>query len=103
MRKLNFSGDITIDQVFDQYKVEIYDNVVKSIKDSLKSEIQTEISVLMLAINGQEYSVSLTRDKFVKGLTGALLFYESIEEYEKCQECLNIINSLDEKITAPTK
>jgi hypothetical protein len=50
--------------------------------------------VIKISINESEYTINLSRDKFVSGLEGAISFYESCEEYEKCADCLKIITAL---------
>jgi hypothetical protein len=94
MKILKFQGDIELDQVFNHHKIEIYDNLLQSIKDNYLNSKNIEITVVKISINELDYTINLSRDKFINGLEGALSFYESIEEYEKCAECLKIINSL---------
>jgi hypothetical protein len=52
------------------------------------------VTVIKISINESEYTINLSRDKFVSGLEGAISFYESCEEYEKCADCLKIITAL---------
>jgi len=96
MRKLNFTGEITIDQIFQDYKKEIYDNILKSIQDNYTKDEISEINVVNITINGKEHVWKLTKDKVVTLLNRCIDFYKSpeLEEYEKCQDCVNIINNL---------
>jgi hypothetical protein len=55
--------------------------------------------VIKISINESEYTINLSRDKFISGLEGAISFYEACEEYEKCAECLKIINALKKNNT----
>jgi hypothetical protein len=80
--------------VFNGNKIEIYDNLLNSIKSNYTNEKCNEITIVKISINETEYTINLARDKFISGLEGALSFYESCEEYEKCAECLAIINAL---------
>ena len=91
---LKFNGNITIDEVFSQNKSIIYDNVLKKIGESHLDQSVTEVKVITITINKVEYSITLGRDKFIASLENAISFYESVEEYEKCQECLNIISDI---------
>jgi hypothetical protein len=100
MASLKFKGEITLDEVFSQNKIFIYDNVLASIEKSYKNLKIDETHVVQISINEIEYSIKLSRDKYVGALEGAILFYESAEEYEKCQLCLNIINELTKKTVA---
>jgi hypothetical protein len=91
---LKFQGDIGLDEVFNRHKIEIYDNLFKSIRDNYLDKKKGEITVVKISINETEYTINLSRDKFISGLEGAIVFYESQEEYEKCAECLKIITAL---------
>jgi hypothetical protein len=94
MKTLKFQGDIGLDDVFNRHKIEIYDNLLQSIKAHYLDQNYSEVEVIKISINESEYTINLSRDKFVSGLEGAITFYESYEEYEKCAECLKIINTL---------
>lgn len=94
MKTLRFSGDIGLDEVFTRHKIEIYDNLLKSIKENYQNSKNSEITVVKISINSTDYTINLSREKFISGLEGAISFYESCEEYEKCAECLKIINAL---------
>jgi hypothetical protein len=98
MKILKFQGDIGLDDVFNRHKIEIYDNLLQSIKAHYQDENYSEVTVIKISINESEYTINLTRDKFISGLEGAITFYESCEEYEKCAECLNIINALKKNV-----
>lgn len=99
MRKLSFTGEITIDQIFQDYKMEIYDNILVAIQDNYKKDEISEINVVNITINGKEHIWNLKKDQIVSLLNKCIDFYKSpeFEEYEKCQICLNIINSLTNK------
>lgn len=94
MKILKFQGNIELDEVFNRHKIEIYDNLLKSIQDNYLNKDSTEVTVVKISINETDYTINLSRDKFVSGLEGAITFYESCEEYEKCAECLKIIDAL---------
>ena len=94
MKTLKFQGDIALDEVFNQHKIEIYNNLLNSIRENYQDESNSEITIVNISINENDYTINLTRDKFVSGLEGAITFYESCEEYEKCAECLSIITAL---------
>lgn len=94
MKILKFQGDIGLDDVFNRHKIEIYDNLLQSIKTHYLDENHSEVTVIKISINESDYTINLSRDKFISGLEGAISFYESCEEYEKCAECLKIITAL---------
>jgi len=97
MRKLQFSGDVTVDQIFKDHKMEIYDSVLKSIKENYSLHEIDEINVVKITTGSKDYSINLTRDKFVSSLGRCIDFFESLEEYEKCQSCVDIISAIDER------
>jgi hypothetical protein len=94
MKILKFQGDIGLDDVFNRHKIEIYDNLLQSIKTHYLDKNHSEVTVIKISINESEYTINLSRDKFISGLEGAISFYESCEEYEKCADCLKIITAL---------
>lgn len=94
MKTLKFSGDIGLDEIFNLHKIDIYNNLLDQIKDALLNPKLSELTIVNISINQIEYSIKLTSDKFINGLEGAISFYESCEEYEKCAECLKLINTL---------
>lgn len=100
MPSLRFNGDITLDEVFYHHKTLVYDAVVKAIETHFMEKDRDEVEILSISINGVEHVVNLSRSKFVDGLYNAINFYEELEEYEKCQHCLNLIARMKEKSIA---
>ena len=94
MASLKFNGEITLEEVFQQNKILIYDRVLLAIKKSYKELDIDETPIVQISINEVEYSIKLSKDKYLGALEGAISFYEKIEEYEKCQQCLDIIKEL---------
>jgi hypothetical protein len=99
MKILKFQGDIGLDDVFNRHKIEIYDNLLQSIKNHYLDDNHSEVTVIKISINESEYTINLSRDKFISGLEGAISFYESCEEYEKCADCVKIITALKKNNT----
>jgi len=91
---LKFSGDITLEQIFQEYQTQIYDTMVESIVSSIQAGLKNEVNVVTITINSKEYSIGLVPEKFYLALSSAISYYEKLEEFEKCQRCLNIIKSL---------
>ena len=94
MTSLKFNGDITLEEIFDQHKLVIYDKIVESIFKNYKNKKVNEINVINITINDFEYSITLTRSKFINCLENAISAYEKIEQYEKCKECLEVVNEI---------
>lgn len=98
MTSLNFSGEnISLESVFSQHKRLIYDRVVEEISNNYKDESVDSIHIIKITINNTDNSVNLPRDKFISGLENAIEYFVELEEYEKCQHCLNIINEIKAK------
>jgi Ni,Fe-hydrogenase III component G len=95
MRKLQFDGDVTIDQIFEDHKREIYDNVIKAVQENYLEREIDEINVVKISIQSKDYSINLTRDKFIASLNRCISFFEQTEEYEKCQVCVNMIGDIN--------
>lgn len=94
MKSLNFSGEVTLEEVFNEHKALIYDSVVNSIKDHLFEAGDADVPIIRITINKIEYSINLGREKFERSLDQAIAFYEELEEYEKCQLCLDLKNEI---------
>lgn len=98
MTSLNVSGEnISLESVFSQHKRLIYDRVVEEISNNYKDESVDSIHIIKITINNTDNSVNLPRDKFISGLENAIEYFAELEEYEKCQQCLNIITEINEK------
>jgi hypothetical protein len=91
MSKLQFHGKLTVEQLFVQYRWEIYDNIVKSIENNYKNPKIEKIEVVEISAGDTKYPIILSKDKFVDWLNRCIEFFEELEEYEKCQTCINII------------
>lgn len=94
MKTLKFQGNIELDEVFNCHKPEIYDNLLTEISANYSDLTLNQVTVVKISINDTDYSINLSRDKFISGLNGAITFYESTEEYEKCAECLKLIEAI---------
>lgn len=94
MRKLQFNGDATIEEIYEVHKREIYNNVLTLIKKNYRNLEINEISVVKISTQSKDHVITLTRDKFTPILNRCISFFEKLEEYEKCQVCVNIINDI---------
>ena len=97
MAILRFDGDLTLDDVFDKHKGIIYDNAISTIRTVYSDPNITKIQAAVVEINNTTYNLNIQRSQFIQMLTSAITEYEKTEEYEKCGECMKIINELKEK------
>jgi len=95
MRKIQFTGDATIEEIYEVHKREIYNNVLTLIEKNYKNLEINEINVVQISTQSKDHVIALTRDKFTPILNRCISFFEKLEEYEKCQVCVNIINDIN--------
>jgi hypothetical protein len=95
MSKLQFHGKLTVEQLFVQYRWQIYDNIIKSICANYKDPKIDKIEVVEISTGDTKYPIILSRDKFTEWLNRCIDFFEELEEYEKCQTCVNIIHDIN--------
>lgn len=101
MIKLNYEGEIKLDEIFRQNKIAIHDVAVASIEKSWQDESVVEVEIVTIKINAVEYKIWISRNKYLVGLYAALKAYEEEELYEKCQSCFRLINLINENKLKP--
>jgi hypothetical protein len=69
----------------------VMSEVVDAIKDGIKKKKR---DVSLFIINDTNYIASLDKKQWKPSLESALVHYEVLEEYNKCHEIKNIIDSL---------
>ena len=97
MKTLKFDQEIPINTILENHKFEVYESVLLAIKEYLQSPRKKEVKIINIIVKDMEYSINLNRNKFERSLDRACSFYESIEEYEKCQTCIDLKNALSKK------
>ena len=88
----------SLDDIFNKYQYEIYNQILNSIQLNYQNFKIDSIKVVSISTSNSDYSISLSSDKFISSLESCIKFFESIEDYEKCQSCLNIINDIKNKL-----
>lgn len=96
MKTIEFNGAITLDEIFENHKKIIYDSLIESIQEDLENP-SSQVTIIKIAVNEKEYTINLGRNRFLKSLNSARIFYETLEDYEKCQDCVNLSNKLKSK------
>lgn len=96
MQNLKYSGDISLDTIFNDNRQLIYGQIFEAIDKSYLDPNLEITPIIKITINDDEYAINLTRDRFIPSLEKVIKFYEDIEEYEKCAKCVVIINHLTE-------
>ncbi len=95
MKRIYSKEGETLDDIFKNNEYEIYNQVLESIKASYREIGDKEvINVISISTKDIDYSINLKREKLAPSLEKCIAFFEIIEEYEKCQECVKIINEL---------
>lgn len=88
----------SIDDVFNKYQSDIYTRILESIKDNYKKSDVDKIKVVSISTSKYDYTISLSSDRYISSLNSCIAFFESIEDYEKCQSCVNIISDIQNKL-----
>ncbi len=75
----------------------VYSAVLESIKESYLNLNLDKIDILEISNNGEKSYMTLGRGNWIKALEQAIDFFQmpDIEEYEKCHECLSVIEYLN--------
>lgn len=98
-RTIKFNEDLSIESILKDYELEIYNSILNSIKENFRECEKSEINVVNISMQTLNYTVNLPRNKVVKWLNTCISFYEKLEEYEKCQECVDIIDEIQNNKT----
>lgn len=74
----------------------VYSAVLESINESYRDSSIVKIDILEISNNGEKSYMTLDRENWIRALEQAINFFQmpDIEEYEKCSECLSIIDYL---------
>lgn len=97
MRKLQFTGDATIEEIYEIHRREVYNTLLEVIGENYLNDEINEINVVKISTQSKDHVITLTRDKFIASLNRCITFFEKTEEYEKCQVCVNMINTIKNK------
>ena len=90
--------DETIGDFLVKNKDVVYSAILESISEAYLDNRIKELDVLEIGSSVEKTYITLDRSQWIRALTQAIEFFErsDIEEYEKCAECLIIINHLKE-------
>lgn len=99
MKTIISTGEKTLDEVFESHKHEIYDQILTSIQENYSTKNPDPIQILKISTELVDYSVNLSRNKFIDSLNKCIEFFEPKEEYEKCQRCVDLISKITNDIT----
>ena len=74
----------------------VYSAVLESINESYRDSSIDKIDILEISNDGEKSYMTLDRENWIRALEQAINFFQmpDIEEYEKCSECLSIIDYL---------
>lgn len=90
--------DETIGDFLVKNKDVVYSAILESIGEVYLDNRVNELDVLEIDSNIEKTYITLNKSQWIRALTQAIEFFErsDIEEYEKCAECLIIIDHLKE-------
>lgn len=86
------SDEITLYEFLNQNQSKINDITLQAIRKCLDSDLQ-HLDFMKIKPDGQVYTIK--RTSFKKFLQSALSYYESVEMYEKCSECVELLKEID--------
>ena len=93
---MEFLGDITLEEIYEQNKEIIYSSFIEEIRKVANDITVDRIEVMEFKKNGVKFTIDLKRVQFIDALNSAIDYYvnPAVENYEKCNECKEIINLL---------
>lgn len=97
MKRLEFCGDITLEEIYEQNKDVIYDQVIESISGVVDNEKELDrIEVMEFDRGGTLFTIDLKTYQFIPVLQSAIEYYAdpSVEKYELCKRCKDLIDIL---------
>lgn len=71
----------------------LFKETIVAVKDGL---IKNRNKVTLFDLHESGYQIDLMKENWKPSLKSALEFFEKIEEFEKCAECVNLIKQIDE-------
>lgn len=92
--QLNFNGNDPVKEMFSRHAIKIFDSVVDAIAKGHQDSGVEGVDAMVATIDGIEYIVHIHKKDFVSSLNSAIAVYERAEYFEKCQQCVNLINKL---------
>lgn len=97
--RLDLTGNaVDLAEIIEQNELSICDQLLTAVTHGIKSGTQEGIVILELMTNDQKvYSVETRRPNWIKTLNSCIEIYLRHEIYEKCQECKELIESLEAK------
>jgi len=86
------SNETTLYDFLNENQTEINNITIDAIRKCLESDLD-ELKFMKIQPNDQIYTIK--RSAFEKFLKNAKSYYENIEMYEKCSECVKLLRFLD--------
>jgi hypothetical protein len=97
MKRLEFQGDITLEDIYEQNKDIIYTQILESISEVVDNKKELDrIEVMEFDKNGTLFTIDLKTYQFIPVLQSAIEYYAdpSVEKYELCKKCKDLIDIL---------
>lgn len=93
--RLDLKGtNLNINEALDSHRIEICDQILEAVKYGLKTN-QDNFVFLEIVSQNHTREVFSKRESWRSALTRCIDHYLSIEAYEKCQECKDLIDKLN--------
>jgi hypothetical protein len=91
---LNVQPGASYDQLHEipEVKEVVIEEIVYAIKDAIKRK---KSKIELFEIANSEYYVELKKEQFKSSLQSAMNYFLEKEEYDRCIECRDLMNSLN--------
>lgn len=94
MKELEFLGEVSLEEIYNQNKELIYSSFITEIIKVKNDTSIKHIEVLEFKRDDVRFVIDLKRDQFKDALNKAIEYFLSVEAYERCTECKDLINDL---------
>jgi hypothetical protein len=92
--KVHVQSGADYDQLHDipEVKEVVIEEVVYAIKDALKRK---KSKIELFEVANSDYYLELKKDQFKSSLEAAIEYFVEKEEYDRCIECRDLMNSIN--------
>ena len=97
MTLLKFSGNVSPEKIYSENEYKITCLIVDAISENYRDLTKDHLKVIQIEINDYTHTIYISREKYIPALRTAITLFEKCEDYEKCKECLEIVQVLSKK------
>lgn len=94
MIKLEFQGNISIEEIFNTYQSLIFKEIIVSLEKHLSKARCEKFVVMQIIINQSPLSIELSPSYFREVVMKSKKIFLELEEYELCIKCDQLMGSI---------